>query len=225
MADSPTQFLASFSAGLQFDDIPVDVAHEVKRLLLDTLACGLGGLGLDKGSMALAWARQSGGTPQATVFGTRTRLPAAQVWPFPICERWPQRIASMLIDRVRKELADGYDIERHFTPPYKPWDQRLCLVADGDLFEAINSGRVEVVTDHIERFTSDGILLKSGREISADIIITATGLLHKMMAGVDIRIDGEAFASDQALSQAALQHLLEHEAQRVAVAEPSMPVL
>ena len=77
MADSPTQFLASFSAGLQFDDIPVDVAHEVKRLLLDTLACGLGGLGLDKGSMALAWARQSGGTPQATVFGTRTRLPAA----------------------------------------------------------------------------------------------------------------------------------------------------
>ena len=108
-------------------------------------------------------------------------------------QRWPQRIASMLIDRVRKELADGYDIERHFTPPYKPWDQRLCLVADGDLFEAINSGRVEVVTDHIERFTSDGILLKSGREISADIIITATGLLHKMMAGVDIRIDGEAF--------------------------------
>lgn len=112
---------------------------------------------------------------------------------YKFAQKWPQRIARMLIARVGKQLGDGFDVEKHFTPPYKPWDQRLCLVSDGDLFAAINAGRVEVVTDHVERFTERGIMLKSGRELPADIIITATGLLHKMMAGVDIRIDGEAF--------------------------------
>jgi cation diffusion facilitator CzcD-associated flavoprotein CzcO len=112
---------------------------------------------------------------------------------------WPQRIARMLISRVRDQLDANYDVERHFTPPYKPWDQRLCLVSDGDLFREINAGRVEVVTDQIERFTESGILLKSGRKLRADIVVTATGLLHKMMAGIDIRTDGVRFVAGKKL--------------------------
>lgn len=110
-----------------------------------------------------------------------------------LSQRWPERIARMLIARVSKQLGKDYDVGKHFTPPYRPWEQRLCLVSNGDLFEAINAGRVEVVTDHIERFTENGVLLKSGRQLSADIIITATGLLHKMLAGIDVRVDGKPF--------------------------------
>ncbi|MBN8501195.1 MAG: NAD(P)/FAD-dependent oxidoreductase [Sphingomonadales bacterium] len=112
---------------------------------------------------------------------------------YKFAQRWPKRIASTLVSRVRKQLTAGYDVEKHFIPPYKPWDQRLCLVSDGDLFEAINAGQVEVVTERIERFTEGGILLESGREVPADIIVTATGLLHKMMAGIDIQTDGKPF--------------------------------
>src|SRR5215468_11288422 len=86
----------------------------------------------------------------------------------------PAQVARKLLDRVRKELGPTYDVETHFTPRYNPWDQRMCLVPNSDLFESIRSGKAEVVTDQIERFTRTGIALQSGKHLDADIIVTAT---------------------------------------------------
>ena len=97
----------------------------------------------------------------------------------------------MLIDGVRAHLSKDYDIDKHFTPKYMPWDQRLCLVPNGDIFQAINSGKASVVTDTIEKFTTNGIKLNSGDELEADIIITATGLNMRLLNGIDIKIDNE----------------------------------
>ena len=88
----------------------------------------------------------------------------------------PRGLKRWLIDRVRKELGPEYDVETNFTPAYDPWDQRLCLVPNSDLFVAIRSGKASVVTGHIDRFTERGVLLKSGSELAADIVVTATGL-------------------------------------------------
>ena len=103
----------------------------------------------------------------------------------------PQKVKQMLIEMVRQKLGADYDVETHFTPSYGPWDQRLCLVPNDDLFESIKSGKVEVVTDEIETFTQKGILLKSGKELEADIIITATGLNLLVLGGVEFSVDGE----------------------------------
>ena len=89
-----------------------------------------------------------------------------------------------------KALGAGYDIDRHLTPPYKPWDQRFCVVPDGDLFDAINAGRAEIVTDTIERFTPTGLQLASGEHLDADIVVTATGLRIKLVGGARISIEG-----------------------------------
>ena len=105
--------------------------------------------------------------------------------------KYPQKTKEMLIDLVRKQLSDDYDVDKHFTPRYMPWDQRLCFVPNGDMFKAINSGKAEVVTDTIDRFTKRGILLDSGNEIEADIIVTATGLNMQLLNGIDISIDNE----------------------------------
>ena len=91
----------------------------------------------------------------------------------------------------KNNLGEDYDIEKHFTPKYKPWDQRLCFVPNGDMFEAINSGKAEVVTDTIDKFTKEGILLNSGEIIDADIIVTATGLNMQLLNGIDITIDNQ----------------------------------
>lgn len=96
-----------------------------------------------------------------------------------------------LISLVRKELGPGYDVDTHFTPRYNPWDQRLCLVPDGDLFSAIKSGKASVVTDQIDTFTPKGIRLRSGQELAADIIVTATGLVMRLMSGVQLVVDGQ----------------------------------
>ncbi|MEM8858448.1 MAG: NAD(P)/FAD-dependent oxidoreductase [Chloroflexota bacterium] len=103
----------------------------------------------------------------------------------------PETIKTQLLDQVKEYLGDDYDIDTHFTPNYNPWDQRLCLLPDGDLFQAINSGKASVTTDHIERFTEDGILLKSGDVLEADIIVTATGLNLRFLGGVQFEVDGE----------------------------------
>lgn len=95
----------------------------------------------------------------------------------------------MLQGRVGRELGQEM-LERHFTPRYNPWDERLCVVPDGDLFKALRSGRASVVTDHIETFTPTGIRLKSGRELEADIIITATGLVLQALGGATGSVDG-----------------------------------
>lgn len=103
----------------------------------------------------------------------------------------PQKIKDQLLGEVRDALGPDYDIETNFTPSYNPWDERLCLVPDGDLFEAINSGKASIVTGHIDCFTQSGLRLESGEEIEADIIVTATGLELKVLSGVSLSVDGE----------------------------------
>lgn len=103
----------------------------------------------------------------------------------------PERVKRMILNGVRDALGPYYDIERHFTPRYNPWDQRLCLVPNGDLFEAIRHGRASVVTDHVETFTRDGIRLRCGAELAADLIITATGLNLVVLGDLQISVDGK----------------------------------
>jgi monooxygenase len=105
---------------------------------------------------------------------------------------WPDRAKKALIDRVRRRIRrEDFDVDTHFTPRYAPWDQRLCLVRDGDLFKMINAGKVDVVTDKIETFTEKGIRLASGRELEADIIVSATGLNMQLLGGVPLVVDGK----------------------------------
>ena len=101
----------------------------------------------------------------------------------------PNVFKWMVTRGVRNALGDKYD-SKDFTPPYNPWDQRLCLVPDADLFRSMREGRVSVVTDHIETFTEDGLLLKSGTHLDADIIVTATGLVLKLFSGMQLVVDG-----------------------------------
>lgn len=102
----------------------------------------------------------------------------------------PGKIREALLKRLQKLLPAGYDMA-HFTPAYNPWDQRLCLVPDADLFTALGSGKADIVTDQIERFTPTGIQLKSGQHLAADIIITATGLKLEALGGMTITVDGQ----------------------------------
>jgi cation diffusion facilitator CzcD-associated flavoprotein CzcO len=92
---------------------------------------------------------------------------------------------------VRAALPQGYPVERDFSPPYKPWDQRLCLVPDGDLFAVISSGKASVATSAVERFTADGLRMASGEDVRADVIVTATGLNLQLFGGMRLEIDGE----------------------------------
>ncbi|MDX1405503.1 MAG: NAD(P)/FAD-dependent oxidoreductase [Woeseiaceae bacterium] len=103
----------------------------------------------------------------------------------------PDKVKRKLLDMVRKEMGPDYDIDTHFTPHYNPWDQRLCLVPNSDFFEAIKAGKSSIVTDRIDTFTENGIRLASGRELEADIIVTATGLSLVLLGGVELRVDGE----------------------------------
>ncbi|HEX7176477.1 MAG TPA: NAD(P)/FAD-dependent oxidoreductase [Pyrinomonadaceae bacterium] len=101
----------------------------------------------------------------------------------------PAVFKRMLAKGVRRHLGEEYDL-KHFTPQYNPWDQRLCLVPDSDLFRAIRDGRASVVTEHIETFTETGLHLKSGEHLDADIVVTATGLVLKLMSGLQLVVDG-----------------------------------
>ena len=122
---------------------------------------------------------------------TRWKNVRLQQWIYRRTRTQPEKVKKMLLTRVRKALPEGYDVERHFTPPYNPWDQRLCLVPNGDLFEAISRGDASVVTDHIDTFTPSGIRLQSGDELQADVVVTATGLNLVMLGEVAISVDGE----------------------------------
>jgi cation diffusion facilitator CzcD-associated flavoprotein CzcO len=102
----------------------------------------------------------------------------------------PEQVKGKLLHLVRKALGPDYDVEKHFTPRYNPWDQRLCLVPNGDLFEAIRSGQASIVTDRIERFTETGIQLESGQVLEADIIVTATGLNLVVLGEMQFVVDG-----------------------------------
>ena len=109
---------------------------------------------------------------------------------FLACRRWPKAMKGLIRRGVVKRLPEGYDVDTHFAPRYQPWDQRLCLVPDGDLFETISAGRASVVTDRIETFTENGLQLESGTELEADVIVTATGLNMLMLGGMKIAVDG-----------------------------------
>jgi cation diffusion facilitator CzcD-associated flavoprotein CzcO len=109
---------------------------------------------------------------------------------FKFCRSYPERAKKIIVEQIKKGLGPGFDVGTHFTPSYGPWDQRLCLVPDGDLFDAVRSGRADVVTDQIETFTETGLALKSGTTLEADLVVTATGLELLMLGDVKLTVDG-----------------------------------
>jgi cation diffusion facilitator CzcD-associated flavoprotein CzcO len=111
--------------------------------------------------------------------------------------RFPRLGSWLLIRRARKRLGPDFDVDTHFTPDYAPWDQRLCLVPDGDLFDAIEAGKAEVATGHIDRFTERGLRLQSGQELDADVIVTATGFSLQWLGGIPIDVDGAPIKPEQ----------------------------
>jgi cation diffusion facilitator CzcD-associated flavoprotein CzcO len=104
--------------------------------------------------------------------------------------RKPQKAKRLILRGVRKSLGPDFDVARHFTPTYDPWDQRVCLVPDGDLFKVLRSGEASVVTDQIDAFTPTGLRLRSGETLAADVVVSATGLVIKLMGGAQIVVDG-----------------------------------
>ncbi|WP_200926178.1 flavin-containing monooxygenase [Sphaerimonospora mesophila] len=120
----------------------------------------------------------------------RTKNIAFSTISYQWCRRFPGAARRLLTWRAARALADRRLVADHFTPPYDVWDQRVCAVPDGDLFRAVRSGRVEVVTDHVDRFVPEGIRLKSGRVLDADVIVTATGLRLQAFGGVAPTVDG-----------------------------------
>jgi monooxygenase len=108
-----------------------------------------------------------------------------------LSRRKPDFVRKLIVGGARQALGPSYDVGRHFTPRYNPWDQRLCLVPDGDLFKAIRRGDASVVTDTIDRFTERGVRLASGEQLQADLVVTATGLELEVLGGMEIVVDGE----------------------------------
>lgn len=123
---------------------------------------------------------------------TRFKNVSMQQWVYKKSRTNPQLLKEKLLHLVRKQLGPDYDVDTHFTPSYNPWDQRLCLVPDNDLFLSIRSGAASVVTDHIDTFTESGIQLQSGETLEADIIISATGLNMVVSGEMEISVDGAA---------------------------------
>jgi monooxygenase len=109
---------------------------------------------------------------------------------FQLARRQPERVKKLILGGVRMALGPDYDVATHFNPRYNPWDQRLCLVPDGDLFRSIREKRASVATSEIDRFTEKGIRLKDGSELEADIIVTATGLVLQVLGGMEVAVDG-----------------------------------
>jgi len=119
---------------------------------------------------------------------------------YSLARRKPDETKKRILRLAQKELGPGYDARKHFSPRYNPWDQRLCLVPDADLFLAIRSGKVSIVTDEIETFTEKGIRLKSGDELEADLVVTATGLKLRLLGGMQVIVDGIPINPARALS-------------------------
>jgi monooxygenase len=119
---------------------------------------------------------------------------------FQLARRRPALMKALLRRALERQLPPGYDLDTHFTPRYDPWDQRLCLVPDGDLFQALGSGRASVVTDRVEAFTERGIRLASGAELEADVIVTATGLELLALGGMELAVDGREVELSRTMS-------------------------
>jgi monooxygenase len=119
---------------------------------------------------------------------------------YQLSRRRPRMMKGLIRKGVERSLPAGYDVDKHFRPSYNPWDQRMCLVPNGDLFKAIRSGSASVVTDTIESFTENGIELTSGEELEADVVITATGLNLLFLGGMELIVDGEEVDLSQRMS-------------------------
>jgi monooxygenase len=119
---------------------------------------------------------------------------------FRLARRRPELAKKLIRRGVERLLPEGYDVETHFSPRYNPWEQRLCLVREADLFEAIGDGRASIVTEQVASFTERGIRLASGRELDADLIVTATGLNLLLLGGVDVSVDGRALNPAESLT-------------------------
>ncbi|MGE0216712.1 flavin-containing monooxygenase [Mycolicibacterium sp.] len=110
---------------------------------------------------------------------------------YQVARRFPETFKKTLRTMAERRLPAGFDIDKHFTPSYKPWDQRVCVAPDGDFFKAIRKGKADIATDTIERFTKTGIKLASGAQLEADIIVTATGLNMRLLGGITPTINGQ----------------------------------
>jgi cation diffusion facilitator CzcD-associated flavoprotein CzcO len=138
--------------------------------------------------------------PAGTVFRlARRRNIHLQRALYRIARARPRAVRSFVLKSAERHLAGASDL-RHFDPAYDPWDQRLCIVPDGDLFRAIREGRADIVTDRVERFTPSGVRLRSGAELDADIIVTATGLNVQLLGGTSVDVDGEPLAVNRAVT-------------------------
>jgi cation diffusion facilitator CzcD-associated flavoprotein CzcO len=129
--------------------------------------------------------------PERVAYGiARWKNVLLGLWFYRFCRRYPQRARAIITRWLERELGPGFEAAPHFTPTYNPWEQRVCLVPDGDLFAAMRQGRASVVTDRIETFTEKGVRLVSGAELEADIIVTATGLNLEFLGGLEATVDG-----------------------------------
>ena len=139
--------------------------------------------------------------PAKLAYGiTRWKNVLMQMFFFNLCRAAPGFAKKLIRAGVRHQLPKDFDIDKHFSPAYNPWDQRVCLVPDGDLFRVLRKGSASIVTDHIERFTEQGIRLKSGQEIAADVVVSATGLKLKALGGMQFSVDGAAVDLSKKLS-------------------------
>jgi len=130
----------------------------------------------------------------------RWKNAALTVYFYNLARSKPEKFKQQVLAMAQSQLGPGYDVGTHFTPSYQPWDQRLCLVPDADLFKAIRAGQASVATGHIETFTETGIRLKSGAELQADIVVTATGLKLNVLGDVGLSVDGEKVDLAKALA-------------------------
>ena len=135
-----------------------------------------------------------------TYFFIRWKNILFQSFTFYLARNFPKKTKKRIIDLVKKELGDDFDVEKHFKPSYKPWDQRICLVPDSDLFKSINQKKASVITDEIEKFVSDGIVLKSGEKIYADMIVSATGIELNSLNDINVKIDDKKIEAHNRLT-------------------------
>ena len=124
----------------------------------------------------------------------------ANVKVFRLAKKQPDKIHKYLKGEITKVLGKDYDVETHFNPKYNPWDERICACVDNDLFNAIKEGKCTIVTDHIDAFTEKGILLQSGKELKADLVVSATGLKIKFAGGINIKVDGKAIDASKLIN-------------------------
>ena len=147
---------------------------------------------------ARRWRRR---VPERVAYAlTRWRLIAESMMLYRFARKYPDETRRRIVSLARRDLGRDYDVNKHFSPSYKPWDQRVCVVPDGDMFHAIREGSASVETDTIERFTPGGIRLASGKELQADVVVMATGLQLNVLGDATFIVDGQVVRPNDALS-------------------------